>query len=62
MDAYRRDWDYNRNAWEQDERANGYVACGCVSFVGIILTLILIPMSFSKVEYYEGRHRTRHFD
>ena len=38
----------------QERRHAYYWVAGCCSLIGLILTLVLVPLSFSKVEYYEA--------
>lgn len=35
-------------------RLSVYAHSGCLLFTGVLLTLILVPLSFSKVEYYQA--------
>ena len=35
------------------EREPCYRLCGCCTFLGCLLTVILVPLSYSKLEYFQ---------
>ena len=37
----------------RDEREPCYRLCGCCTFLGCLLTVILVPLSYSKLEYFQ---------
>ena len=41
-------------AMDRDERQGCYGCAGVLSALGVLLMLILLPMTWKKVEYYQG--------
>ena len=37
----------------RDERGPCYALCGCCTFFGCLLTVILVPLTYSKLEYFQ---------
>ena len=38
----------------KDDKQAQYACAGALAFVGVLLMLILLPLNFKKVEYYQG--------
>lgn len=45
---------YRKDEVASDTRCGCYGCTACLSTLGLILILILVPLSYSKIEYYEG--------
>ena len=46
-------------AMDRYERQGCYSCAGVLSALGVLLMLILLPMTWKKVEYYQGCPRRR---